>query len=259
MAMRGGERSEPSDGTDIDLDQARESRLQRGKHLVLDVAEVGDSSDRFLGRRPRLARAVVLAAAVVRQQGAEQVSLVASGAAFWLVISALPAAIAVVALFGIVVNPEQVANHLGSLADAAPASLGSLLGGQLQRVAMTDRTGLTIGLLVSVPFAVWTASAGVYNLDRAIRDVYGLPRQRYVDARARAFAGAFVLVVALGAIALTTAAALAHTPGALAVALGAPAVFVGIVAAVTGLYRFAVGQPMRRASFYRERWPRRSA
>lgn len=100
MAMRGGERSEPSDGTDVDLDRVRESRRQLRKDLLRNVAGIGDTGDRLSGRHPRTARAVVLAAAVVRAQGAEQVGLVASGAAFWLVISAVPAAIAVVALVG---------------------------------------------------------------------------------------------------------------------------------------------------------------
>ena len=49
---------------------------------------------------------------------------------------------------------DVFAGKVGRFAGAAPASLGSLLGGLLQRVATTDRTGLTIGLLVSVALAV---------------------------------------------------------------------------------------------------------
>ena len=171
--------------------------------------------------------------------------LVASGAAFWLVISAFPTAIAVVSIYGLVVDPRQVAKDLAGLLNGAPASLGSLVGEQLQRVAATDRAGLTFGLVVSIVLAVWTASAGIYRLDSAIRDAYGLPRQPFVDARVRSFAEAAIAVVALGAIALTAAAVLAHLRGGIAVAVGIPSVFVAIVAAVSGLYRFAVGTPMR--------------
>jgi hypothetical protein len=49
---------------------------------------------------------------------------------------------------------------------------------------------------------VWSASAGVYNLDRAIRVAYGLPPQRYLEARGRAFGGAVAVVVGLGLSAL---------------------------------------------------------
>jgi membrane protein len=183
--------------------------------------------------------------AVMREQGDEQVGLAASGAAFWLVISALPTAIAAVSLFGLVVKPQEVAGDLGNLAGAAPGSVGSLITGQLRQVASADHAGLTIGLIVSLVFAVWSASAGIYNLDRAVRDAYGLPRQRYTEARARAFAGAFVLVVILGTIALATSAALAHSPAVLAAVVGLPVVLGGITMAVCGLYRFAADQPMR--------------
>lgn len=190
-------------------------------------------------------RTADLVEAVVRQQSTQQLSLVASGAAFWLVISAAPIAVAVVSLYGLIVDPARVASDLGNLANAAPASLGVLMRGQLQRVAAKDGTQLTIGLVASVALAVWSASAGIYNLDRAIRDAYGLRRQRYVEARARALAAAAILVVALGAIALTTAATLAHSRGLLALAVGVPTGFVCIVAALAALYRFAVGQPVR--------------
>jgi len=205
--------------------------------------EPEDGADRFLDRHPRSARAAGLAEAVARQQGRQQVALVASGAAFWLVISALPTAIAVVSLYGIVVDPDRVARDLGNLVNGAPASLGSLVGEQLQHVAAADGAGLRVGTVVSVLLAIWSASAGIYNLDRAIRDAYGLPRQRYVDARVRSFAEAGVVVVALGALALVATAALAGRPGGLAWAIAIPSTFVGIVAAATGLYRFAIGQP----------------
>ena len=206
-------------------------------------ADVEDRYDRSLGHHRRSARAATLAQAIVRQQGAQQLGLVASGAAFWLVISASPMAIAVVSLYGLIVQPRQVASDLAMLMKTGPATLGPLIGGQLQRFAAADRTGLTIGLVVSVVLAVWSASAGIYNLDCAIRDAYGLPRQRFVDARVRSFAEAAVMVVALGAIALSTAAAIAHSSGVLAVAVGVSSTSVGIVAALTAMYRFAVGQP----------------
>ncbi len=209
-----------------------------------EVASAEARAGQFLGRHPRSARTATIADGVARWQGTHQLSLVASGAAFWLVISAFPTAIAVVSLYGLVVDPRHVAADLGNLAHAAPASLGSLIGEQLKRVAATDSTGPTIGLVVSVVVAMWSASAGIYNLDRAIRDAYGLPRQRYVDARVRSFAQAAVVVVVLGAVAVATAATLERSHGLVAVLAGVPSFFVGIVAVVTGLYRLAVGRPM---------------
>src|SRR3954451_7979583 len=140
--------------------------------------------------RARVASAVRLIRGVMREQSTEREGLAASGASFWLVIAALPTAIAAVSLFGLVVSPDRVVDALGDLASAGPGSTGALLTEQLRRVASNGNTGLSFGLAVSLILAVWSASAGVYNLDRAIRISYGLPPQRYVEARGRALVGA---------------------------------------------------------------------
>jgi len=239
------ERSHPEHGNRVGIGEVRELRTDIDRDIVGDVNAVEKRSGRFFGRHPGAGRTAALVEAVFRQVGAQQLGLAASGATFWLVISAAPIAVAVVSLYGLIVDPSRVASDLGNLANAAPASLGVIIRAQLQRVAATDGTQLTIGLVVSLTLAVWSASAGICNLDRAIRDAYGLRRQRYVEARARSLAAAAILVVVLGAIALTTAATLGHSRGLLLLAAGVPTFFVGIVAALTGLYRFSVGQPTR--------------
>jgi membrane protein len=181
----------------------------------------------------------------MREQAQEQVGLAASGAAFWMIIAAFPTAIAAVSVFGLVVNPEDVAKDLGGLADSGPASFGSIVTDQLQRVAAGDHRGLSTGLVISLVLAIWTASAGIYNLERAIRVAYGLRPQRYVDARKRAFIGAFATVLALGAVAFLSTAlsgALTHVPAVVTALLGIPALLIFIATAVAGLYRFSLAR-----------------
>ena len=179
----------------------------------------------------------------MREQGQEQVGLAASGAAFWMIISAFPTAIAAVSIFGLVVPPADVAKDLGSLADAGPSSFGSIITTQLTRVAAGDHRGLSTGLIISLVIALWSASAGIYNLERAIRAAYGLRPERYVDARKRAFAGAFITVIALGALAFLTAAlsgTLARVPIAVTAIVGIPALLAFLASGVAGLYRFSI-------------------
>jgi membrane protein len=202
-------------------------------------------ADEVLEQRPRLAAVVRIGGSVMREQAVERVGLAASGAAFWLVISAFPLAIAAVSLFGLVVSPEQVAADLGNLSRGTPSSLGSLVTTQLRRVAASDHTGLSLGLAFSVFFAIWSASAGVYNLDRAIRLAYGLPPQTYVQARGRAVVGALAVVVALGISALTVSIAVGHSPPAVVVAVWIPVVLLAITGGVAALYRFSVGHHLR--------------
>jgi membrane protein len=181
---------------------------------------------------------------VLREQSAEGIGLAASGAAFWLVIGTFPAAIAAVSIFGLLVSPGRVAAELAGISRAGPESLGSILSVQLQHVASTDRVGLSTGLGVSMLLALWSVSAAVFNLDRAIRTAYGLPLARYVTARSRAFVGGFVAVVALGCLGLvstTVSVVLAYVPGILGTVVGIPLLGFFIAWVVAGLYRFSIG------------------
>jgi membrane protein len=136
-----------------------------------------------------------------------------------------------------------VAKDLGSIATAGPDSLGAHLSQQLHRVAAAGRTGLSVGLAVSVVLAVWAASAGVYNLGRAIRVAYGLGPDRYVRARLRAVVGAFVIVVAMGVVALVSggvSALLGSVPAVVVVIVGVPLLLVIVAVIVAGAYRFSI-------------------
>jgi membrane protein len=216
-------------------------RVEASREIEVAEANAERGADEALEGHARTSRALRITGAVLREQSVEQVGLAASGATFWLVISALPTAVAVVSLFGIVVSPERVAADLGRLANGAPPSLGSLVTSQLRRVAASAHSHLSLGLAVSLFVAVWSASGGVYNLDRAIRVAYGLSPQRYVEARARALVGAVVVVVGLGACALGVSVVVGRSPDAALVIVGVPILFVVITAAVGLLYRFSVG------------------
>lgn len=215
------------------MDRAR-GAVERADRDVVEA--VGDAER----RHPRFRAGARVFAGVMREQAAEQIGLAASGAAFWLVVSALPTAIAAVSLFGLVVSPQRVATDLGDLASAVPGSLGSLFAEQLRRVAASDHGGLSLGLVVSLVLAIWSASAGVYNLDRAIRVAYGLPPQTYLEARSRALVGAVVAVLLFGVSAVTTSAMVAQSSALWAV-LGGLIGLVAIAACVGALYRFSVG------------------
>jgi membrane protein len=185
---------------------------------------------------------------IIREQSSEQVGLAASGAAFWLVISVLPTAIAAVSLYGLIVSPQRVAEDLAGLADNGPQSLGVIFADQLQKVAAESHAGLTLGLIVSVVLAVWSASAGVYNLERAIRAAYGFKPEEYVRARGRALVGAVVVVLGVGVVASvsTTVAIVTNSlPSYAAFALRIPTLLVFLTVSIAVLYRYSVGHGIK--------------
>src|SRR5262249_61545410 len=100
-------------------------RVRRdGQGADSDLEEARDDAGQALRQHPRFAAMVGLASGLLREQSAEQVGLAASGAAFWVVISALPTVVAVVSLFGLAVSPERGGGDLGTLGRGAPTSLG---------------------------------------------------------------------------------------------------------------------------------------
>jgi membrane protein len=222
----------------------REEELARlaGK-IAADEDAVEKRAAKVLAGHPRDSRVIQLLRAVMREQTQEQVGLAASGAAFWMIISAFPTAIAAVSIFGLVVTPAHVAKDLSGLADAGPSSLGAFVTEQLKRVAAGDHRGLSTELAISLVVALWSASAGIYNLERAIRAAYGLRPEEYVDARKRAFVGAFATVIALGVLALLSAAVsgvIKHVPMLVTTAIGIPVLLVFMTSAIAGWYRFSI-------------------
>jgi membrane protein len=222
--------------------EQRPEKLVRQARTDLHEAEqeAGQLTDQALEGHSRLSRAIKVVRGAIHDQSVERVGLAASGAAFWLVISVFPTGFAAISLFGLVVSPERVAADLGSLATGAPSSLSAQLDAQLHRVAASDHAGLSMGLALSVVLALWSASAGAYNLDRAIRVAYGLAPQRYFEARARALLGAIVVVATVGLGALGISFVVGHSAGPLIVILGLPVVLIGITGAVALLYWFSV-------------------
>jgi membrane protein len=217
-------------------DSARELDSRARDQLQQSENEAQQFPERH-GRLSLTGRAIIR---VLRDQSGERISLAASGAAFWLVILAFPTAIAVVSVYGLFVSPGRVASDLGALASGVPGSLGALLTEQLRRVAATDHAHLSLGAALSLVLAIWSASSGFNNLDRAIRLAYGLPSQRYVAARRRAFLGALAVVVLLGLLAVATPIVARRSSGLVTV-LTVAVVAGGITAGVGALYRFSVG------------------
>lgn len=225
----------------------RRPQPQVEKRLERDSEAVDRRAAAALARHPRTGYVVELLGRVAREQSQERIGLAASGAAFWFVITVFPAAIAAVNIFGLLVSPESVAKDLGSIASAGPDSLGAHLSQQLQRVATSDRAGLSVGLAISVVLAVWTASAGVYNLGRAIRVAYALGPDSYARARLRALVGAFAVVVALGLVALVSSgvsALLDSVPAVLVGVVGVPLLLVIVAVIVAATYRFSIDDPV---------------
>ncbi len=165
------------------------------------VGSVGTKSQNWLAAHPVANAWVTLIRDVVVAQGENRASLAAAGAAFWLVIAIFPAVITAISIFGLVVSPEDITKALSSLGERAEGSLSNAITTQAEQFSGAATSSLTIGLIISLVVALWAVSNGAYNLARAIRVSFGVPNLGYVAARAKAFVGAILGVLALGLVA----------------------------------------------------------
>jgi membrane protein len=102
----------------------------------------------------------------------DNVTLLAAGVAFYAMLAIFPAIIAVVTVYGMVADPNQVETQVGEFAKSLPSGADELLTEQLRNVTQAGRQSLSIGLAVSLLAVLWAASGGVQGLVKGLNLVY---------------------------------------------------------------------------------------
>lgn len=200
-----------------------------------------------------------IARGVLAESKEDSITLLAAGVAFYGLLSLLPALLAVVSIYGLVANPDQVEHQITSATRALPPDASHLLATQLHDLVATASTqGLGVRTAISIVLALWSASAGIKHLIDAVNVAYEEDESRsYVQVRAIAL----VLTVGAALFIVAAAALLAFLPALLShVSLGAPArVLVSIIrfpllaaAMMAGLsivYRYGPDRTIRRSGW----------
>ncbi len=192
-----------------------------------------------------------LVKAVAERASRHHSLLLASGVAFTSALALVPALISVVALYGLVASPADVEANLGGLTDVLPDAAAELIITELQALATTDQTRVTIGLMIGLAGSAWAISSVVNSMVIAIRVAHEQPSpHNWVQGRIFALRLSVVAVVASAVsiwliVAIPAAEDRFGFPGPLAAA-GAlarwPIVVFVSVAALALLYRVVAGQ-----------------
>jgi membrane protein len=125
----------------------------------------------------------------------KNVSLVAAGVAFYGLLAIFPAVIALVTLYGLVADPEEIATQLADAPSAMPDEARDLVTSQLASVAAVGVGGLSFGLAISIAATVWAAAGGVRALSTGLNLIFDVAGDRGMVKRA-----ATSLVLTLGAM-----------------------------------------------------------
>jgi membrane protein len=95
-------------------------------------------------------------------------SIIAAGVAFYAFLALIPALIALTIVYGLVANPADVKDQIGSFASAAPQDAQRLLTTQLTSITRGAGGGASIGALIAIAGALWAASSGMAALDTGL-------------------------------------------------------------------------------------------
>lgn len=113
----------------------------------------------------------------------DKCSLLAAGVAFYALVALVPALVALVSVYGLFSDPEQVGDQVSATLEAAPAEVQDLVDAQLRAISSSSDAGLTTGLVVGLVVAIWSASRGTNHLISAVNAAYDEREDRNLARR----------------------------------------------------------------------------
>jgi membrane protein len=150
-----------------------------------------------------------------REWKRNKLSDAAAALTFYGVLSFFPFLLFIVALAGLVIQPAQVQALVGELGREVPQAFSKLPSAQLAELTSGPGRGM---LTLSALAAVWSATAGVVSLMKALNIAYGVTESR---PRWKVYGIALGMMLA-GAVLSLLAGLLAVAAPVLATRLGAP-------------------------------------
>lgn len=104
--------------------------------------------------------------------GRDNLSIVAGGVAFFMLLAIFPGIGAMVAIYGLVADPVQIQEQIAALSGILPQQAMSILQDQLSRLAEGAGGALGLGALFGILLALWSAAKGMKALITGLNIVY---------------------------------------------------------------------------------------
>jgi membrane protein len=95
-----------------------------------------------------------------REAGKDNISLIASGVAFYGFLAMVPLLGAIVLSYGLIADGPTVIKHVQELTSTMPADAAKLIGEQLLNVVKTSGSKKGVGLLVALAIALYGVMKG---------------------------------------------------------------------------------------------------
>lgn len=101
----------------------------------------------------------------------DNMMIIAAGVAFYLLIGIVPALIALISIYGLIADPQQVQQQFAAVSGMLPAEATTLLTEQIQRIA-SNKTAAGWGAALSILAALWASNTAMKALVTAMNIAY---------------------------------------------------------------------------------------
>jgi membrane protein len=126
-------------------------------------------------------------------------SLVAGGVTYYLLLALFPGLAALVSVYGLVANPAVVAKSVQSLSGMLPPSTVELIGNELTQFVSASSQSLGLGFIIGIAIALWSGVRGMTGMMTALNIAYDQPERRG-PIRFYSTALALTVVVVIGGL-----------------------------------------------------------
>ena len=108
----------------------------------------------------------------------DRVMLIAAGSTFYLLLALFPALTAFASLYGFLADRTTIAGNISALVGILPNDTIDLIRAQLEALATQDVKVLSLGFLLGLSVALWSANNGVKAIFEALNVAYGQKETR---------------------------------------------------------------------------------
>lgn len=102
----------------------------------------------------------------------DNVSIVAAGVSFYIVLALFPALAAIVSLYGLIMDPHDIERHMALISSLLPQEARAIIEEQLKSVTKSAESALSLGALGGVLVAFYSASKGMTALITSLNIAY---------------------------------------------------------------------------------------
>lgn len=130
--------------------------------------------------------------------GEDRVGLIAAGVAFYGLLALFPAITALIAISGLLVEPNMVVDQVRALSGVVPEEVISIITTQATAVAGSREGGLGLAALLGIVIALYSASKGMASLMEGINVAYDEQEKRgFIKLKLVTFALTVFLMIGL--------------------------------------------------------------